>query len=69
MAPRGTPNEIVEKISSDVRKILAKPEIQQKIIDRGAIVDSRDSKQWSEFVANEVKKWAEVVSIANIKGQ
>lgn len=69
VAPRGTPNEIVEKISSDVRKILAKPEIQQKIIDRGAIVDSRNSKQWSEFVANEVKKWAEIVSIANIKGQ
>ena len=69
VAPKGTPKAIVDKISADIRKVLAKPEVAQKIIDRGAIVDNRDSTQWSEFVNKEVAKWAEIVSIAKIKGQ
>jgi len=69
VAPKGTPKAIVDKISADIRKVLAKPEVAQKIIDRGAIVDNRDSTQWSEFVTKEIAKWAEIVSIAKIKGQ
>ena len=69
IAPKGTPKEIVDKVSLDIRKILAKPEVQQKIIDRGAIVDSRDATQWGEFVTKEIIKWSDIVTIAKIKGQ
>ena len=69
LAPKGTPKEIIERLSKDIRVVLADPEVQKKINDRGAIVDSRDSKQWGEFVNSEVAKWAEVVKKAGIQGQ
>jgi tripartite-type tricarboxylate transporter receptor subunit TctC len=69
LAPKGTPKEVVEKLSKDIRARLANPEVQKKINDRGAIVDSRDAKQWGDFVNAEVAKWAEIVKIAGIQGQ
>lgn len=67
IVPKATPPELVEKISTDIRKALASPAVQQKIIDFGAVADLRDSKQWTEFVHSEVIKWAEIVKSANLK--
>ena len=69
MVPNGTPSIVVEKISTDVRKVLSEREMQKRIIDRGAIPDSRGTQEWSEFVRAEMAKWGELVKKANIKLQ
>lgn len=67
LAPRGTPVATTEKISADIRKALGNPEVQKKITDSGAVVDARDSKEWSAFVAREVASMRETVKNAQIK--
>jgi tripartite-type tricarboxylate transporter receptor subunit TctC len=67
VVPAGTPPAVVAKISTDVQKLLRDPEFQQKIIDRGAIPDSRGAKEWSAFVDSEVIKWGDVIKKANLK--
>ena len=67
IAPTGTPPAIVEKISADVRKLVNDPDFQKRIIDRGAIPDPRDAKEWTKFVNAEIVKWAGVIKRANIK--
>ena len=67
IAPAGTPPAIVAKISADVRKLVNDPDFQKRIIDRGAIPDPRDAKEWTAFVNAEIIKWGDVIKRANLK--
>ena len=69
LVPKGTPTDIVDKISADVRQLLNDPAMRQKIIDRGAVPDTRGSKEWTEFINAEIVKWGEVIRRANLKGE
>jgi len=57
----------IASISADVRKALASPEVQKKIADNGAVVDARDTKEWTAFVTREVATMRETVKNAGIK--
>jgi tripartite-type tricarboxylate transporter receptor subunit TctC len=67
VVPKGTPNEIVEKIGADVRRVLNDPLMRERILDRGMIADPRGPREWTEFVNAEVVKWAEAARRANLK--
>ena len=67
IVPKGTPPAIVQKISADVARILAVPEMQKNIIDKGMVADPRGAGPWSEFVFAEMKKWKAAAQQANIK--
>jgi tripartite-type tricarboxylate transporter receptor subunit TctC len=67
IAPKGTPQAIVDKISEDSRRILGDPKIRDLIIDRGMVPDLRGAKEWGDFVNAEVAKWAEAARKANLK--
>ena len=69
VVPKATPAALVERIGADVRRALADPVMQQRIIDRGAIPDPRGPREWTEFVGAEIVKWGEVVRRANVKGE
>ena len=42
---------------------------KHRIVDRGAIPDSRGTAEWSEYVRAEIDKWSALVKKANIKAQ
>jgi tripartite-type tricarboxylate transporter receptor subunit TctC len=67
VVPKGTPNEIVDKIGTDVRRVLNDPLMRERILDRGMIADPRGPKEWTEFVTAEVVKWSEAARRANVK--
>jgi len=67
IAPKGTPTDIVDKIGTDARKVLNEPQMRERLIDRGMVVDPRNAREWGEFVNAEVVKWAEVARRANVK--
>ena len=67
LVPKATPAALVERIGADVRRALADPVMQQRIIDRGAIPDPRGPREWTDFVSAEIVKWGEVVRRANLK--
>lgn len=65
--PKGTPSEIVIKVSNDVQSILGEVSVQQALSERGSTPDLRPLKEWSSFVNTETTKWAEVIKQGNIK--
>jgi tripartite-type tricarboxylate transporter receptor subunit TctC len=67
IAPKGTPADLVDKISNDARKVLNEPQMRERLIERGMVVDPRNAREWGEFVNAEVIKWAEVARRANVK--
>jgi tripartite-type tricarboxylate transporter receptor subunit TctC len=67
VVPKGTPGEIVDKIGTDVRRVLNDPAMRERILDRGMVADARGPKEWTEFVNAEGVKWAEAARRANVK--
>jgi tripartite-type tricarboxylate transporter receptor subunit TctC len=57
VAPVGTPEAIVNKISTDLRAVLVKPEIKDKIAARGAFVHPATPAEAEAFVHSQQVLW------------
>jgi tripartite-type tricarboxylate transporter receptor subunit TctC len=66
---KGTPNEIVMKVSNDLRKVLSDPVLQQKIVAAGLVVDNQPRDEWIAFGRKTLVTWGEVARKNNIKVQ
>ena len=67
VAPKGTPQPVLDKLGADVRRALGEPAMRDRIIERGAIPDARNAQEFGAFVAAEIAKWGEIVRRANLK--
>ncbi|WP_334191024.1 Bug family tripartite tricarboxylate transporter substrate binding protein [Noviherbaspirillum sp.] len=66
-APKGTPPELVERMSAEVRKALASPELQASWTNAGSEVPTMSRDEFGKFVASDVSRWNKVVKTANVK--
>jgi tripartite-type tricarboxylate transporter receptor subunit TctC len=67
LAPKGTPPEIVNKLSQAFKETLENPEIQKKMIDQGADPAYLNAEQFTKFLAAEMPRWANAVKQAGAK--
>jgi len=66
-APAGTPKTIVDRLHGEIAKILAEPEMRERLAKLGMQGSDMTSAQVGEFQKAEVVKWAQVIKAANIK--
>ena len=66
-APAGTPAKITEKISADIRKIFATPEMNAFLEANGFDSAISTPTEFSEFIRKEAAKTAGLIQFANIK--
>jgi tripartite-type tricarboxylate transporter receptor subunit TctC len=66
-APRNTPAEIISKLNSEIKVIVADPEFTARMAAVGATVLRGSAAEFGKFVADETVKWAKVVKFAGIK--
>ena len=66
---KGVPQEIVMKISSDLRKVLSDPAVQQRLVGAGLMVDNQPREEWIAFTKKTLVTWGEVARRNNIKIQ
>jgi tripartite-type tricarboxylate transporter receptor subunit TctC len=67
LAPKGTPPEVVNKLSQAFKETLENPEIQKKMIDQGADPAYLNADQFTKFLAAEMPRWANAVKQAGAK--
>lgn len=65
--PAGTPAPVIERLHTEIGKILAKAEMQDKLKGFGMEPASMTTTQIAAFQKAEVEKWAAVIKAANIK--
>ena len=67
LAPKGTPPEVVNKLSQAFKETLENPEIQKKMIDQGADPAYLNADQFTKFLTAEMPRWANAVKQAGAK--
>jgi tripartite-type tricarboxylate transporter receptor subunit TctC len=65
--PAGLPQDIVDKLNAAVRRALNSPDVRDRIRHDGLVPNNLDAKQFTAFVAAELKRWAPIVKASGAK--
>jgi tripartite-type tricarboxylate transporter receptor subunit TctC len=69
VAPRNTPNEIVDTLYGAVRAVQADSKFKERLADLGVSELALSPAEFGTFIADETEKWAKVVKFAGLKPQ
>jgi tripartite-type tricarboxylate transporter receptor subunit TctC len=67
LAPAGTPKPIIDKLSADIKVILQRPEVQERMLAAGVYVNYLSPADSSKRISHEMTMWSKVIKDANIK--
>lgn len=67
LVPKGTPEAIVQKLNAELVKAIRDPEVRGRLAGQGAEVVTMTPSEQDRFFDAERKRWAQVVTAANIK--
>jgi len=66
-APAATPKPIVERLNSEIRKILNSAEIKESWAMQGVTPLPMTTSEFGSFIGAEIEKWAKVAQTAGVK--
>lgn len=66
-APAGTPKDIVDKISGEMARILASPDIVERLVNQGLEPFISSPEQFAALLKSDMAKFATLIKDANIK--
>ena len=66
-AIKGTPKDIIEKMSTEVQIALASPEIKERWASMGAITPKMTRQELAVFINQEIVRWNDVVKKSGAK--
>jgi tripartite-type tricarboxylate transporter receptor subunit TctC len=67
MAPAGTPKPIVDRLNSEINKILTRPDVKETLAKQGAVAMSMTPTEFDAFLRAQIAKWEKVVNSAGLK--
>ncbi|MBU3628027.1 tripartite tricarboxylate transporter substrate binding protein [Polynucleobacter sp. AP-Reno-20A-A9] len=67
LAPAGTPKPIIDKLSANIKVILQRPEVQERMLAAGVYVNYLSPADSSKRITREMNMWSKVIKDANIK--
>ena len=67
MAPVGTPKAVVDKLNAEIAKIVSRPEVKKTWQEQGAEPMVMSPEQFTQFMREDITKWARVVKISGAK--
>jgi tripartite-type tricarboxylate transporter receptor subunit TctC len=67
MAPAGTPRPILEKLNSEIDKVLNAPEVKETWAKQGAVPMGMTIDQFDKFLREDIVKWEKIVKLSGAK--
>jgi tripartite-type tricarboxylate transporter receptor subunit TctC len=65
--PKGTPQEIVERLNREVNTAMTDPVVKTRMAELGSDIFTGTPAEFGRLVAEETEKWAKVVRFAGLK--
>jgi tripartite-type tricarboxylate transporter receptor subunit TctC len=66
-APKGAPPEVIDKLNKEINAVLADPNTKERFADLGGTGLGGSPADFGKLMADEIKKWAKVIRLSNIK--
>ena len=66
-APRGTPQDIIDRLNAEINAALADAKMKARLTDRGGIALAGSPADFGKVISDETGKWGQVVRAANMK--
>jgi tripartite-type tricarboxylate transporter receptor subunit TctC len=67
VAPAGTPREIIDKWRNEVARMVATPDVKQRLETLGFAPVANMPEEFGERIKSEIARWGKVVRDANIR--
>lgn len=67
VAPKGTPQDAIDKMNRVVNQAFDKPEVKAAYARLGAIAEKNTPQEFDQFIASEVRNWAPVVKASGAR--
>ncbi len=67
MAPTGTPRHIVERLNTEIRKVVNSAEVREAWAKQGAAPMSMTTDEFGQYIREDIAKWARIVKISGAK--
>ncbi|TCT06065.1 Bug family tripartite tricarboxylate transporter substrate binding protein [Aquabacter spiritensis] len=67
LVPTGTPQPIIDRLSAEILKIMAKPEVKEKMLTAGFAVKGEGPAQLRQRMEKEIAMWKDVAERAGIR--
>jgi tripartite-type tricarboxylate transporter receptor subunit TctC len=68
-APANTPREIVMKLNAEIRRVLALPDVSERMTSVGTEPRGNTPEEFAEWLRSDTVKWAKVAREANIRAE
>jgi tripartite-type tricarboxylate transporter receptor subunit TctC len=69
LAPAGTPQTIVDRLNTEINKIILSAEMKEFFLKEGAEPASMKPAEFEAFIAAEIERWKQVAKAADIKAE
>jgi tripartite-type tricarboxylate transporter receptor subunit TctC len=66
-APAGTPAAIIDRLNSEIIAGVAAPDLKARFLALGVEPMPMTAAEFGKFIADEIEKWARVITLAGIK--
>jgi tripartite-type tricarboxylate transporter receptor subunit TctC len=66
LAPAGTPKDIVDKISADIRDAVAADDVRTKLVELGAVPRTTTPAQFAQLIDTDRKRYAQIIKSKSI---
>jgi tripartite-type tricarboxylate transporter receptor subunit TctC len=67
IVPAGTPRPVIDRLYGEVKKIVAAPDVKEKLESLGFVAVASTPEEFGERIRTESAKWARVIRDANIR--
>jgi tripartite-type tricarboxylate transporter receptor subunit TctC len=67
MAPAGTPRPVLEKLNTEINKVLNTPEVKESWTKQGAVPMGMTIDQFDKFLREDIVKWEKIVKLSGAK--
>lgn len=61
LVPAGTPKEVVARLSTEINRILAQPDVKEKLLAMGADPVGGTPEEFGRFIQGEITRWGKLI--------
>lgn len=67
--PSGTPREVIQRLNDETVRILKMPEIREKLLAQGVIVEGSSAEDLAAFLRIDIERWAKTIRVSGAKAE